>query len=483
MRQRRSMAAALFLLAACGGGGAAVTATTAAVTTTTVLAATTTTTEPGFGVASDDGAVTVHIPESAMAQDPGITIRALAPEEYPAGLGAIADDPATRVYDLGPDGTAFATPVTVSIRIDATTLEDLAPNEVPVFLLFTTADDGFEVFDDLAITRRGTEIVVWGTVSHFSPVILARESSTAVVSLDQEDLESVPSARSVESVLELITEAPGNIPLTAGFRDAAGSSLPGRPTFLALDGVPATPRGSRLDIRCDEIGEIEVLRMGASATYGSDAIGGVVDFITTRELFPESLGIDVRLGLEARVRCTDPSTSVLGVDLTGFGVASDHPGGTVWIPGEDFRGGLSGAYAWTGISDRLAGLYGGLICDNDGDGVVDATDTMFPAYALAETNARLELVAPLFSYASYFLYVLDGPQYSGLPPGAGWTVADGLVAFEELYTGTGRFEASIGIIGSKGSPFVYTVDASEAEQSVEDARIEYLELFRSEIRF
>jgi hypothetical protein len=324
---------------------------------------------------------------------------------------------------------------------------------------------------------------VSGSVTHFSPAILARESTTAVVSLDQEALESLPSARSVASILELMTEAPGNIPVTAGFRDAAGSSLPGRPTFLALDGVPATPRGSRLDISCEEIGEIEVLSMVASAVYGSDAIGGVVDFITTRELLSESLGIDVRLGLEARVWCTDPSTSVLGIDLTGFGVASDHPGGKVWIPGGDFRGGLSGAHAWTGLSDRLAGLYGGLICDNDGDGVVDATDTMFPAYAFTETNARLELVAPLFSYAGYFLYVIDGPQYSGMPSGAGWTVADGLVAFEELYTGAGRFEASIGIVGSKGSPFVYTVDASEAEQPVEDARIEYLELFRSRIRF
>ena len=481
MAGRRSMAT-LLLLAACGGGGAAVTSTTAAVTTT-AAPATTTTAEAGFEVTSEDGAVTVHVPASAMAQDPGITIRALAPEEYPAGLGALADDPATRVYDLGPDGTEFVVPVTVSIRIDATTLPDLAPNEVPVFLLFTTADDGFEVYDDLAITRRGSEVVVSGSVSHFSPVVSVRESTTAVVSLDQEALESLPSARSVGSILELITEAPGSIPVTAGFRDAAGSSLPGRPTFLALDGVPATPRGSRLDISCDEIGEIEVLSMAASAVYGSDAIGGVVDFITTRELLPEALALDVRLGLEARVRCTDPSTSVLGIDLTGFGVASDHPGGTMWIPGGDFRGGLSGAYAWTGLSDRLAGLYGGLICDNDGDGVVDATDTMFPAYAFTETNARLELVAPLFSYAGYFLYVIDGPQYSGMPSGAGWTVADGLVAFEELYTGTGRFEASIGIVGSKGSPFVYTVDASEAEQPVEDARLEYLDLFRTQIRF
>lgn len=481
MTKPRSMVAALLLLSACGGGGTAVTSTTAAATSTT--AAVTTTTEPGFEVTSEDGVVTVHVPAAAMAEDPGITIRALAPGEYPDGLGAVADDPATLVYDLGPDGTEFAAPVTVSIRIDAATLEDLAPNEVPVFVLFTTGQEGFEVYDDLAITRRGAEIVVWGTVTHFSPAILARESSTAVVSIDRENLQNVPSARSVESVLELITEAPGTIPVTAGFRDDAGTILPGQPTFLALEGVPTTPHGSRLDISCDEIGEIEVLRMGASAVYGSDAVGGVVDLITTRELFAETLTLDMRIGLEARVRCTDPSTSVLGIDLTGFGVASDHPGGTAWIAGGDFRGGLSGAFAWTGISDRLAGLYGGLICDNDGDGVVDATDTMFPAYAFTEANARLELVAPLFSYAGYFLYVVDGPQYSGLPSGAGWTVADGLAAFEELYTGTGRFEASIGVVGSKGSPFVYTVDASEAEQPVEDARIEYLDLFRTQIRF
>ena len=104
MARRRSMVVALLLLAACGGGGAAVTSTTAAVITTVVP---TTTAEAGFEVTSEDGAVTVHVPASAMTEDPGITITRLEKAESSPGLGAVADHPTVRVYDLGPDGIEF----------------------------------------------------------------------------------------------------------------------------------------------------------------------------------------------------------------------------------------------------------------------------------------------------------------------------------------------------------------------------------------
>ena len=127
-------------------------------------------------------------------------------------------------------------------------------------------------------------------------------------------------------------------------------------------------------------------------------------------------------------------------------------------------------------------MYVGLICDNDFNGVVDLTDTMFPAYAFRDGEIRYEVVLPLFGYADYFLYMVDGSQYSGVPAGTGWTVADGLDWYQGMHTGPGRFEASLGIVGG-GDPFVYTVDAGEPEVPLDGTRLEYLDLFRAQIRF
>jgi len=476
--RRRSMVVALLLLAACGGDGAAVTSTTVAVITTVVP---TTTAEAGFEVTSEDGAVTVHVPASAMTEDPGITITRLETVDYPPGLGVVADDPTARVYDLGPDGTEFDAPITVSLTIDLADLPDLAPNEIPAYLLFTTSGDGFEMYRDLAITRHGSEAIVSGTVSHFSPLIAVRETATPVVAIDRTDLEATASLRSFDQILDLMTEVPGRIPIAAGFRDQSGATVAGQVTFNAVDGVPATVQGSRLDIRCEEIAEIEVLP-SFSAVYGSDAIAGVVNFITTRQLFPESQQADLRFAFESRVRCFDPSTSVLGIDLSGVRVATDHPGGTDWIPDRDFQGGISASFVTAAPSERLSTMYVGLICDNDFNGMVDATDTMFPAYAFRDGEIRLQIVLPLFGYADYFLYMVDGSQYSGVPAGTGWTVADGLDWYQGMHTGPGRFEASLGIVGG-GDPFVYTVDAGEPEVPLDGTRLEYLDLFRAQIRF
>ncbi len=468
-------------LGACGGGSAA---TTTIATTTTAPEATTTTTEPGFEVTSDDGRLTVSVPQSAAAADPGITIIAVGPEGHPSGLQGLPPDAAVRVYELGPDGHEFAAPVTVTLRMTVDELGGLAPNEIPVVVLLTTdAAGGFEVLGDLSVTRHGSDLVVTGTTAHFSPIVEIRESSTAVVSLDRESLEALPTGRAVQDILELMTEAPGTIPVTAGFRDSGGQSITGTAAPITVDGLPFTTRGAAFDIRCDDIAEIEVLPISFGAEFGSEAIAGVVNLLRIKDLSPDPFSFDMELGLAVRARCLDPSSSILGLPLSGFEIATDHPGDMEWISGGDFLGGLSGSLIATDRYERLVKGYIGLICDNDGNGIVDPTDTMFPAYPLTEGVDGFEAVSPLFGQADYFVYLYDAALFSGLPAGSGWAASDGLSQLESMYTGPGRFESALGVVSLGMDPFVYTVGADEPLQQVDGATLRMFEFLRSQLRF
>ncbi len=57
----------------------------------------------------------------------------------------------------------------------------------------------------------------------------------------------------------------------------------------------------------------------------------------------------------------------------------------------------------------------------------------------------------------------------------------GLAAFCDCYTGSGRFEASIGFVGSGGDPFVYEVGPSEEAVTPVDPTI--LQFTRTQIPF
>ncbi len=481
MARRRSPVAALLLIAACGGGGAGVTITTDAVTTS--APSVTTTTEPGLTVISEDGGLRVTVPHSAAASDPGITIQLLGAAEYPPGLEGLPAEAGLQVYDLGPDGFEFGAPVTITVRRDVAAFEGLAPNEVPVMVLLTSnSDGGFELLGDLAITRRGSEVLVSGTTAHFSPVVAVQESTTAVVTLDREMIEAVPSMRSFQNILQLGAEVPGLIPVApAGFRDSSGSIAGGIASPVSIDGLPFSGRGSSIDIKCEDVAQIDVMPITFSAEFGTSSGSGALAFTRLDSLLLDPAVEELRLTLAARARCWDPTTSILHRDLSGLEVATDHPGGTVWIPNEDFLGGLSATLGWLPLQPDVIGLYAGLICDNDGNGVVDATDTMFPAYPLSEVSGRLEFKVPLFGFADYFVYMLDGKQYSGMPSGTGWPVGEAFSAFESMYTGLGRFESSLGVAAVDGMPFVYPVGPSEASVPAGAARLEMFEMLR--VRF
>lgn len=135
------------------------------------------------------------------------------------------------------------------------------------------------------------------------------EGALPITTYTREDLES----SGVTTVAEFVRQMP--FAQAGNFRPQSGSSWPGfagadlrglggERTLILLDGrrVPkAAQVGSAADmntIPMAAIERVEVLLDGASAIYGSDAIGGVINFITRKDF----------QGAEVSVGYTDPVT-------------------------------------------------------------------------------------------------------------------------------------------------------------------------------
>ena len=479
MRSRTAMASALALVVgACGGGtGSSTTAasSTAATTTTTTTAETTTTMVPGFEVASEDGDLTVEVPFEAMATDPGITIRVLAPEEFPAELAGAADDPDARIYQLEPEGLVFAAPVEVTRRIDASRFEGLTADMVPLVALVTHNPDGtYEAYADQTVIRRGEDVFVSGTTTHFSPAIAI-------------NLGGYVEARLDDYHFGYATEK--DTSLQIGYRfygsDLAALSAPRgvEPVgYTRSDAVQFGVSDSMLDVRCTDIGQA-MPRMGVRFTLDADAPEGTLGMGILPGLMPTLGSLDMMAKIVADLVCLDPITSlILSVAAFSFSIATDHPGGVSYIPDENFYGGLSGAKLAFPYSDRLAGAWAGLICDNDDNGAIGPNDTFYAPWNLERDGDTLGYVAPLYGYCQYFVYLIDGAQYSGKPEGQDWNVGTVVSLLRDKYTGTGRFESSIGILATSSGLFRYEVGPEETQTTGDDVEVWQM-LFGTTLRF
>lgn len=101
------------------------------------------------------------------------------------------------------------------------------------------------------------------------------------------------AARHPSSIVELLRSLPGVTVQQAGGRGSVVSLFVrgAKPNFtlVLIDGVrvndPTNTRGGSFDfstLSLDDIERVEVVRGPASAIYGSDAVGGVINFITRR---------------------------------------------------------------------------------------------------------------------------------------------------------------------------------------------------------
>jgi len=451
--------------------------TAAPSTTPSDTAAATTTTsgrdaDRGFQVFSEDGDLEVRVPVTAMAEDLGISIRLLSPDEYPPELAGAAENPGTRIYNLEPEGLTFDAPVRVIRRIPAANFGDLAATEIPVVYLVTQNPAGeFELFDSLEVMRDGDDLFVGGETTHFSPVISIS---------GQVNAEIVPDAE--HSVFA--TEVGTNEFFGIEFKGSDGTLLnkPSillpvmrvRESFMAFDSNAGRGNASQESVQCTGIGEAKP-RLGFVTTLSADPEPNQAGLVGVQSLIPGLMSAGMQLKIAQPFKCLDPKTSIIGTSIQ-FTIQTDHPGGVASVPNGDFRGGLSAG--WGVLNARWADGYQGLITDSNGNGKVDIDDNMYEPQMVDSGGG---VVLPLYSFGDYFLYTVDAASYSPLPSWgpSPYSVHDGLVWLNDLYEGDGRFETSVGVLGVDGAPFQYTVDSSEQPETVDGEVL----LFRFSFRF
>jgi iron complex outermembrane receptor protein len=125
------------------------------------------------------------------------------------------------------------------------------------------------------------------------------ETASSVITVNRADIEKSGKSTVAELLQTLAVDNQGSVPTTFGGGFAAGASgislrgLGAASTLVLLNGRRMAPYGLADDgqkqfsdlnvIPSDAVDRIEVLKDGASAIYGSDAIAGVVNIILRRD--------------------------------------------------------------------------------------------------------------------------------------------------------------------------------------------------------
>ena len=196
-----------------------------------------------------------------------------------------------------------------------------------------------------ASPERSDDIVVTGSLLRRTNT----ETASPVTTLTSANLDRAGITNVADAVRSISADNSGSVPtaFSAGFAaGAAGVSLRGltvNSTLVLIDGVrtvnyPAADDGQRSFVDLNSIprstiDRIEVLKDGASSVYGADAIGGVVNIITRREV----RGIEgtAEGGISQRGDGGEQRVTLTG----GYGSLSEQ-GFNVYINGEYERDGL-----------------------------------------------------------------------------------------------------------------------------------------------
>lgn len=438
------------------------TASSAAPAATTAAAATTTTEPPDTNITSEDGDVTLRIPFGAAADTSNIAIRVLPVDEYPPVLAGAAQNPGTVLYGLEPAGTTFSEPVRITRRIPVENFANVPANGVPLIALLVTSDNGesFEQLPGAQVIRDGDDFLVRGEISHFSTLVSIYELEYAVI-----DTYQLGDDLNTEVGTPIITDvsffADDGTPLMR----PKGITPSG---WTRADEITFDIKGSSLGVVCGDLGTFKVgLRYDVTLPVGDDAATGAPGFRTSPVLTGSNEPVGFRYKISLPVNCFDPDTAVTGRSASGT-VGTDHPGGQAIVPNGDFKGGASAKWGSFTLAPWVTWEQPkvGLINDSNGNGMVDATDTLHPATLATEENGGFGFVAPLYSYGDYFLYMFDGASFDGTTTDA-TTVREGLLGYQTMFSGSGRFETSMGLLGIDGVPFVDRVGSGESSQDFE----------------
>lgn len=457
------LAAVALIVASCGDDTAS---TTSSSTSTTAAAQqTTTTTSPqstttqsssnGFSVTSDDGRVTLDVPPEALADDPGISITHLPPDQLPEDIAAV--EPDAWAYSLEPDGLEFTAPARLTFAIP---FEEFAAegfdDAIPLASIVTTTSDGWELMDDLRVERDGDTVYVSGDTDHFSGAVALPEQVLIEVSyitvtrdrtmqlgvdfLRSDGTELAPPLTDAQSFLDNIPRSSGE-PVQVQFEDG-------------IIGLTCPPEIA------GTVGSLEI-ELVLDAMSGSSSQAGLVNApnVVTLDQEPARITI-VDRGVELLCRPTITEDGTIRMDII-----VDHPGGAEIIPGEDFKGGLSGMYL--DLSGAFPRVRVGLIRDVNSNGVIDPEDVMYPAFPGEVNGEQTSFVIPLFGFGDYFPYLIDAPQRDleteVLVEDGATIVLGGL-----LEQGLGRENTAIPFLGDL--PYLARVFSEESRQ-IEDLEL------------
>ncbi|HXC54175.1 MAG TPA: TonB-dependent receptor [Rhizomicrobium sp.] len=178
------------------------------------------------------------------------------------------------------------------------------------------------------------------------------------------------AARHASSAVELLRSLPGVFVQQAGGRGSVVSLFVrgAKPNFtlVLIDGVkvndPTNSRGGSFDfstLDIDDIERVELVRGPASMVYGSDAIGGVINFVTRRAARETALDLDVAAGAYGFKHVAGHVGGALGPLAARGGIAYTDNGVPVagsLFHGTTFDGALSGGWA-DGLTLALSGRY------------------------------------------------------------------------------------------------------------------------------
>ena len=226
----------------------------------------------------------------------------------------------------------------------------------------------------------------------------------SVTVLDREAIEALP-ARSVPDLLRWVpgVEAMDRSPAQAdvSIRGAGFEQL-----LVLLDGVPISDRQTghfdmNLPVSLDRVERVEVLRGSASAVYGADAVGGVINLVTrgSQDLGPQdAIERDASLGTRRDwgLRAEGGSFGTMGASATGgvttslAGRAMDVAGGLAYGRSDGHRAGTD-YETLTGDASAATVLGSGLLTGHVGHTQRDfgAEDfyAPFPSYEAVRATA------------------------------------------------------------------------------------------------
>jgi outer membrane cobalamin receptor len=216
----------------------------------------------------------------------------------------------------------------------------------------------------MAQTGSGTENVVV-TATHLQEGISAQDANVAVIDASQ------IAARQPSSVVELLRGLPGVYVQQAGGRGSVVSLFTrgAKPNFtlVLLNGVqandPTNTRGGSYDfatLDLNDIQRVEMVRGPASAVYGANAVGGVINIITRQGTAQPEAGLDVEGGNFGFWRVGGHVSGPLGGAKANLGLSYTDSG--MPVAGSNVHGwSMDGALALptiAGTAINFTGRYG-----------------------------------------------------------------------------------------------------------------------------